>query len=227
MAMNKSKGNMYEFVTHTWNTVKGECPHNCIYCYMKSIARRFNKPQRAPHFDDRELKTNLGEGNFIFVGSSNDLFAKDIPAEWIQKTLEHCGKFNNRYLFQTKNPERILDFTEYEIIRKSVVCTTLECDVFYPEFMGNTPHPMERSIAMQRLNEKGIQTYVTVEPIIDFLLEHFVTAIIRCNPTQVNIGADSGHNHLPEPPKDKIMQLISELEKFTTVKLKSNINRLL
>lgn len=26
---------MYDFVTHTWNTIKGECPHDCSYCYMK------------------------------------------------------------------------------------------------------------------------------------------------------------------------------------------------
>ena len=70
MGLNESKGNMYEFVTHTWNTVKGRCPHDCSYCYMK----RWGK-QRDPYFDRRELKTDLGEGNFIFVGSSCDIFA--------------------------------------------------------------------------------------------------------------------------------------------------------
>lgn len=35
MGLNKAKGEMYKFVTHTWNTVKGECFHNCRYCYMK------------------------------------------------------------------------------------------------------------------------------------------------------------------------------------------------
>jgi len=68
MALNKSKGNMYDFVTHTWNTIKGECPHDCGYCYMKAIAKRFNKPQQPPRFDESELKTNLDEGNFIFGG---------------------------------------------------------------------------------------------------------------------------------------------------------------
>lgn len=31
----ESKGNMYEFVTHTWNPIKGKCSHGCTYCYMK------------------------------------------------------------------------------------------------------------------------------------------------------------------------------------------------
>jgi DNA repair photolyase len=174
MALNKSKGNMYDFVTHTWNTVKGECPHDCGYCYMKRIAKRFNKPQSPVHFDDSELKTNLGSSNTVFAGSSNDLFAESIPDDWIVKTLNICQKYSeNKYLFQTKNPKRILDFTGYEVIRKSAVCTTMECDCIYPEFMGNAPSPMHRSMAMQELHEAGISTYVTIEPVMDFLLDLF------------------------------------------------------
>ena len=87
MGLNISKGNMYEFITHTWNTVKGKCIHDCSYCYMK----RF-KTLKDIRFDESELKTNLGTNNFIFVGSSNDLFSDNIPREWIMKTFEHCDK---------------------------------------------------------------------------------------------------------------------------------------
>ena len=45
-------------------------------------------------------------------------------------------------------------------------------------------------------------------------------------PEWVNIGADSGYNNLPEPPKEKILQLIDELKKFTKVKNKENLSRL-
>lgn len=55
--LNEATGNMYTWITHTWNTVKGECPHGCIYCYMK----RFGK-QKPVRFDEKELKTNLGSG---------------------------------------------------------------------------------------------------------------------------------------------------------------------
>ena len=33
LPLNVAKGNMYEFVTHTWNPIKGICPHGCKYCY--------------------------------------------------------------------------------------------------------------------------------------------------------------------------------------------------
>lgn len=95
MGLIESKGNMYTWVTHTWNTVKGECPHGCTYCYMK----RWGK-QRPVRFDESELKTDLNgkypfrfnSRNFIFVGSSCDLFADNIPYEWIKKTIDHCQK---------------------------------------------------------------------------------------------------------------------------------------
>ena len=51
--------------------------------------------------------------------------------------------------------------------------------------------------------------------------------IKRCNPKQVNIGADSGLNGLPEPKKEKVLQLIDELQKFTTIHNKANLKRIL
>ena len=116
MGLNVSKGNMYEFVNKTWNTVKGECFHDCSYCYMKRWKNL--KPIR---FDEKELKTDLGNGNFIFVGSSCDMWAKNIPEDWIQRTLEHCSKYDNSYFFQTKNPQNL----RRELIPNSSVCVTL------------------------------------------------------------------------------------------------------
>ena len=209
MGLNISKGNMCEFITHTWNTIKGECYHDCGYCYMKRWGKL--KPVRL---DEKELKTDLGNDNFIFVGSSCDMWAQNIPDEWINKTLDICDRYNrNSYLFQTKNPENIIGF---ELPKNSVICTTIESDSYYPEIMRNSPEPMQRSIAMQELS-RFYDTYVTIEPILDFNLKHFVKMIKRCNPKQVNIGADSGRNGLPEPKKEKVLQLIDELQKFTTI----------
>ena len=64
---------------------------------------------------------------------------------------------------------------------------------------------------------------------MDFDLPEFVEMIKIYNPIQVNIGADSSHrrNMLPEPPKEKILELIEALEQFTTVVQKKNLARLL
>lgn len=218
MGLNKSKGNMYDFITHTWNTIKGECPHGCSYCYMK----RWGK-QNKLRFDEKELKTDLGNDNFIFVGSSCDMWAKEIDDNWIGQTLYYMDNYrNNKYFFQTKNPNRILFWA---MPRNSVICTTIETNRFHL-YMGNTPPVHQRASAMNAISDY-LDTYVTIEPIMNFDLISMIELIKDCRPLQVNIGADSGNNNLPEPPKEKILELIAELEKFTIVKQKKNLKRLL
>jgi len=220
MSMNKSKGNMYNWVTHTFNTISGACPHGCSYCYMK----RWGK-QKPVHFNEKELKTDLGEDNIIFVGSSCDMFANDIPFEWISETLNYCAQFDNTYFFQTKNPEAFLSFGAH-MPDKVIVCTTIETNRWDEDIMGNSPMPENRAVAMLRLSE-FVDTYVTIEPIMDFDINRMVQLVLACGPKQVNIGADSCGNKLPEPGRDKILNLINELEQFTVVKQKSNLKRLL
>lgn len=219
---------MYEFVTHTWNPLAGECPHKCSYCSTNKLKRYpgiLNKYSGPPRLDEKQL-TNLGSGNFIFVVAQSDLFAKGVPHHIILPILDHCAKFDNKYLIQTKSPDDLIDFRDHPVFKKSVVCTTIESNRYYPGIMGNTPNPQSRSSAMHILS-KRVDTYVTIEPIMDFELEDLVRMVAWCSPKQVNIGADSGNNNLPEPSKEKILQLIAELEKFTKVVQKSNLKRLL
>jgi DNA repair photolyase len=174
-------------------------------------------------FDKSELKTDLGKGNYIFVGSSCDLFAENIPERWITETLIHCSKFDNSYLFQTKNPGRVLYFSEWP--EKSIFCTTIETNRWYDE-MKYSPPPFERSRAMSGISIFN-KIYVTIEPIMDFDLRSLVTLVQACNPIQVNIGADSGGNKLPEPTSSKVKELVEALSEFTIVKEKKNLKRLL
>jgi DNA repair photolyase len=79
MALNKSTGNMYAFVSHTYNPMKGECEHSCAYCFMR---RKLLLPPLR--LELKELKVNLGKGNFIFVGSSTDEWAANVPSECVR-----------------------------------------------------------------------------------------------------------------------------------------------
>ena len=213
---------MYPWITHTFNTIKGICPHGCTYCYM----RRF--PQKPVRFDSKELNTDLGSENFIFVGSSCDMFADAIPDKWIMDTLSYCESFTgNKYLFQSKNPTRIAEHRLF-LPDNSVICTTIETNRYY-EQMADAPHPKIRASAMELLFSfpREFDKYVTIEPIMELDLPEMVELIKMCNPKQVNIGADSGNNHLPEPSKDKLLALIEELQKFTVIAQKRNVGRLL
>jgi hypothetical protein len=78
------------------------------------------------------LKTNLGKGNFIFVGSSNDLFAASIPAEWVFETLDHCDKLTaNIYSsLKTRLDLHGLSFTRLQ--RNQLFALPLKATVFIP-----------------------------------------------------------------------------------------------
>jgi DNA repair photolyase len=223
MGLNKIKGNMYDQdiipLTHTWNTVKGKCFHDCSYCYMKRWGNL-----KEVRFDRSELKTDLDTENYIFVGSSCDMWAEDIESIWIYRTLQLCQDyFLNKYFFQTKHPERFLRF-EKDIPKDSVLCTTIETNRNYRDIFGKSPEIMERVESMNEI--LSFEKMITIEPILDFDLADFVYYIKKCNPSQVNIGADSRGLKLPEPSSEKIHDLINELKKFTTVKLKKNLKRI-
>ena len=222
MGLNKSTGNMYEFISHTINFIRGKCFHDCLYCFMKYM---FDIVLGLINLDEKELRTNLGSGRFIFVGSSTDMWAMNVPSEWIRRVLDRCNEFDNRYLFQSKNPRRFLEFIGHEIFRsgKAVLCTTLETNRWYPEIMRNAPTPEERVQAMAEIASHGIDTFVTCEPLMDFDLDEMVAMLKACQPKQVNIGRNSVRLvHLPEPDDDKVKALIAELKTFTTVHVKSN-----
>lgn len=155
MKLRESKGNMYDFVTHTGNVIKGECHHNCSYCYMK----RWGKLNTV-RFDEKELKIPMTNNDYIFVGSSCDMFADNIPDEWILKVLRHCDDYNNQYLFQTKNPSRILEFG-HQVFYRSVICTTIETNRQYYDIMNNSPIMIDRVTAMKKIS-KTRPTFVTI-----------------------------------------------------------------
>ena len=168
---------------------------------------------------------NLGSGRTIFVAAQNDLFAEAVPTEYIRRIIEHCEKSpGNTYLFQSKNPIRMFRYIPKTL--DAVVCTTIESNRWYPKIMNNSPYPIIRAMDMGLLHNQGYKTYVTVEPILDFDLEELISLIKKCNPIQVNIGADSGGNNLPEPSREKVDALIAELSKFTTISQKRNLERL-
>ena len=220
--LNVSKGNMYGWVTHTWNTVKGECPHGCHYCYMKRWGA-----QRPVRFVHSELRTKLGSGKTVFVGSSCDMWADSIDAAWIARTLVACRAApGNRYLFQSKNPAKILAFKR-DLPGNVIIGTTIESDRMYPA-MGAAPEPRDRAKAHARIRAAGFRTMVTIEPVMDFSVCGLVSLVHDILPNWVNIGANTGRKvTLPEPDPGKLAELIAGLERFTAVRIKPNLKRIL
>jgi protein gp37 len=222
MPLNKASGNRYDFITHTWNPIKGECPYHCSYCYAGRMMQRYGKEQEPLHLNEKELRTKLGRDNFIFVCSGCDLFHPNVPDEWIRMVIDRTfiDWCNNTYLWHTKNPARASGFS---FPRKSVLCAAVESNIPRPG-ISKAPQPADRIDSLRKWSGKRM---IAVEPIMDFDVLTFSEMILSCGPCQVNIGADSGHNHLPEPSAEKTAALIEALRSHNiNVHLKKNLGRL-
>lgn len=220
MTLNKQKGNMYTWCSHTWNPIRGKCPHNCSYCYYQNNPR-FKAKIGKLMLNEKCFKDNLGRNNFIFVGSSTDMFAKQVPSTWIIRVLEYCKRFDNNYLFQTKNPERFKEFINL-FPKKTYLGTTLESNRNYG--LSKAPPPYNR--VTHFANIKGFKQMISIEPILDFDLATFSSWLLLTNPEFISIGADSKNHKLPEPTSYKLEMLIKELKPHIELKLKDNLKRI-
>jgi protein gp37 len=227
---------MYEFVAYTWNPVKGKCPYECSYCYVQRICQRFRKIQKAPYFDSKDFSSGFNAEMYdadkiIFVCSSIDLFAEEIPSEWVNVVFEAIVRRPWRtYLLHTKNPARVValanTFLEGRVddFDNAILCATIESDIWRPN-ISKAPNPVLRFAALRQWQGRRM---ITVEPIMQFNRWAFGDEIISCKPEQVNIGADSGGNNLPEPSAVEVLNLIADLEKAgIKVVQKKNLGRLL
>ncbi len=222
MPLNKSKGNMYSWVDSTWNPIQGLCPHKCKYCYAKRTQNLTGKLRLKENY----LKDDLGSGETIFVCSTTDMFSNGVAEEDILRVLEYCRKFDNKYLFQSKNTQRFNDFNIiHNFPENSILGTTIETNSFeILKAESQTIYPWKRANYLSFFED--FERMVTIEPIMKFDLDGMVHLIKMASPTWVNIGADSKGHNLPEPTWDEVMALVAELEKFTEIRHKSNLDRL-
>jgi len=170
---------------------------------------------------DKELDVKYGSGKSIFIEHCNDLFAKDVPSEMIIAILKHCRQYpKNTYVFQTKNPERYHE----ELLRpywpeKRILGTTIESNRNYSE-ISKAPFPVSRALAMGDIEG---ETFVTIEPILEFDIAEFLHLLFTANPTFINIGADSKGSDLPEPSAEKIKELLVRLS-YTDIEIRRKVN---
>lgn len=224
MSLRKSVGNMYPWVTHTHSHLGGECPHQCAYCYVKNFPFRPVKYQGELRLIDKELLVNYGDGKTIFIENCNDLFEKSVSPEFIKKILLHCKEYqDNTYVFQSKNPERILYMGKQWWPENNIIGTTIESNRHYPH-ISNAPAPVERATAMISIEGRK---FITIEPVLDFDVDILASWIDRIRPEFLNLGADSKGHGLPEPTMSKIIAFTQKLKDYgIELREKHNLLRL-
>jgi DNA repair photolyase len=220
---------MYDWVTHMHTHLAGECPHKCSYCYVQTGPAQMSGKYKGPiRLIESELYVDYGAGKIIFIEHMNDMFAEGVPSEFIDKIFGHvCSYPSNIYVFQTKNPYRAYYGFLPAFPRNFMVGTTAETNRSV-DAISKAPHPTERLEMIREFSSRGIKTFITIEPIVDFDLAPFVKLIRDALPSFVNIGADSKRCGLPEPNGDKVRALVAAIAGAgIEIKKKHNLERLL
>lgn len=227
MPLKKSAGNMYPWVDYTHSFLGGECHHKCSYCYVDNP--RFGRAERytgSIRLIEAEFKVNYGTGKTIFIEHMNDLFAKEVPSEFIARIFEHCHKWpDNTYVFQTKNPARYMEGAFGTWPGNIILGTTVETNRNIPG-ISVAPAPKARVDALAKLYS-GTKKFITIEPVLDFDVDEFAAMIASVKPFFVNLGADSKNHNLPEPTVEKVMALVAKLAEYgIELREKHNLQRL-
>jgi len=251
MPITKPKGDMYEgFIDYCWSPLAGGCQHQCSFCYAAKNQIRYGQWWKdKPHWSSENFKRvdkmtdpiwkglpKLPDGK-IFVCHTTDMFADNVPKDWIETILEHCWETSvcngesefTSFVFQTKNPKRLKEFSHiFERFPKESLTfgITLETNKDTSKY-SKAPAPIDRRIAFRDfIRTTQYPSFITIEPVMDFNLI-FTKWFEWFTPNLIWIGADSKNCNLPEPSPEKIQGFIEDLRSFTEVRLKPNLDRLL
>lgn len=188
-------------IKYNMNLYRG-CQHHCIYCDSRSECYQID------HFDEEVLvKINAIEllrdelsrkrvKGVIGLGSMNDCYMPlEAKVNLTGRALEAIAEFGFAVHIITKSDLVLKDLATLRRIAQtyatiSFTVTTAD-DVLAAKVEPGAPRPSARFAAMRQLADNGIQTGVTMMPILPFIedSEENITAI-------VNRAAESGASYL-------------------------------
>lgn len=192
----------------TWNVFVG-CKHGCTYCNARRMAlTRLKHHLRykdgfEPHLVPELLDRGFQPGEFVFVAYMGDI--SFCPSYDFWRILDRIKQFpDTNFLMISKNPGFFLK--RQELLPLNVILgTTIETNRDYK--LSKAPAPLRRWIDLTTVYRK--RKFLSIEPVMDFDLRELTRWIGVLQPSIIEIGADNYHNKLPEPPVDKLEQLIS------------------
>jgi DNA repair photolyase len=155
---------------YTANLYKG-CSHGCVYCYAPSLTRDERRwgsyvdaKVNAPRVLERELRGIRKDE--VFLSSASDPYQ---PVEAKYRLTRRCLEVLLRNGFPvsilTRSPLVLRDLDllkKFEWIRVGMSITTVPVRQFEP----GVPPLSRRIETLKRLSEAGIQTFVSLAPVI-------------------------------------------------------------
>lgn len=198
-----------------WNPFFG-CLFDCVYCRptFKAQAKRQKHNcedcyKYAPHYHPERLKGRIPSKEIVFVCGDSDIsFCKSEFAEGIIEAIKRHNKRcpQKTFYFQSKRPEYFRPFLS-SFPSNVILLTTLETnrDEGYSA-VSKAPPPRERFEQFKSLDFP--RKAITIEPVMDFDTELFLSWIKAIKPEFVYLGFNSHPKavHLPEPSAEKLLE---------------------
>ena len=209
---------MFKFVKKTWNPFVG-CRFNCSYCWARRMARRLRCERCRrfePHFHPERLD-KIPKNGIVFVSDMGDIsFCLEPDLMRLVRRIELTQKkYQTVFFFESKNPavfyEKILMIGDELKPSQTIISTTIETNrANLVKELSSAPPPTKRYLSFKLINWP--QKHVSIEPVMDFDLDVMFKWITNIEPEIVSIGYDNYNNRLPEPPLQKVLKLIEDLE---------------
>ena len=200
--LNKQNKNSIDYVDWTWNPITG-CLHDCSYCYLKRIGKRFNADFMTPNVHENRindiLSPKLKSGSRVLVGSSGDMFGEWVGKEDIQKVLDKCTeRIDVEFMFLTKNPKR---YGEFSFGDNCWLGTTIDGE-------NKNVSRKRYDILIDLMNTVGNRRFISFEPLLGRIQAGMINGL-----DWVIIGANSNAGAV-QPDNKWIGEIVDEAVRF-------------
>lgn len=161
----------------TWNPVTGCTPisEGCARCYAEKMAKRLQAMgakgyehgfEVALHEDRLDEPSHWRKPRRIFVCSMSDLFHAGVPGDFINRVWSAAYNApRHTYLFLTKRPERLRDWTQ-----RKAAATQWPIEDIWPDWMWLGVTAENQARADERipilLDTPAAHRWVSLEPLL-------------------------------------------------------------
>ena len=172
------RGKAKEYGDFAINIYTG-CPHRCYYCFAPNVLRKEKEQFHScvePRKDiveevrkqiDREEIT----GKLVHLCFTCDPYPKGCDSAATREIIEILKSTGNHVQILTKNGQDAMrDFDlldENDWFGVTYAGYPLEGEDFVPEEEPGAGAPHQRLLALQMAHDKGIKTWVSMEPVLD------------------------------------------------------------
>ena len=159
------------------------CQHGCLYCYASSYIRDFFRcrPKRRLLENVRRDLEKVKAGALISMSNSSDPYPPmEADLRLTRRCLEAFRGRGLRVLVVTKGTTVLRDLELLKELGAAVTVSLITLDAgLCRRLEPGAPSPSERLEVLSRLSEEGVPTGLRLDPIIPFLTDDQIEAVVR------------------------------------------------